>query len=129
MAIPEVAGPVRPGTVRRSLLVSDQPALVRMAAGLDFLLGYPYGCTEQRISRAGQSDSPAVQELSRELWEGLIIRLYQGNEIYGGLQRRRDRQSASSRRSRVARRTGFGSSSTEKPKRSRSDRSLRLAGW
>jgi len=42
----------RPGTVRRSLLVSDQPALVRMAAGLDFLRRYPYGCTEQKLSRA-----------------------------------------------------------------------------
>ncbi|HVT57480.1 MAG TPA: MG2 domain-containing protein [Thermoanaerobaculia bacterium] len=48
-ALPEAA---RPGSVRRALLVSDQPALVRMAAGLDFLLGYPYGCTEQRLSRA-----------------------------------------------------------------------------
>jgi|GEM_PF-272602 len=48
-ALPEAA---RPGSVRRSVLVSDQPALVRMAAGLDFLLAYPYGCTEQRLSRA-----------------------------------------------------------------------------
>lgn len=48
-AIPEAA---RPGTVRRTVLVSDQPALVRMAAGLDFLLNYPYGCTEQRVSLA-----------------------------------------------------------------------------
>jgi uncharacterized protein YfaS (alpha-2-macroglobulin family) len=38
--------------VRRSILVSDQAALVRMAAGLDFLNEYPYGCTEQRLSRA-----------------------------------------------------------------------------
>ena len=42
----------RPGTVRRELLVSSQPELVRMAAGLDFLLRYPYGCTEQQLSRA-----------------------------------------------------------------------------
>ncbi len=52
VAIPPVAEPARPGTVRRSLLVSDQPGLVRMAAGLDFLLAYPYDCTEQRISRS-----------------------------------------------------------------------------
>ena len=39
--IPEVAEPVRAGTLRRSLLASDQPALVRMAAGLSFLLEYP----------------------------------------------------------------------------------------
>jgi uncharacterized protein YfaS (alpha-2-macroglobulin family) len=44
--------PARPGTARRRLLVSDQAALVKMAAGLDFLMGYPYGCTEQRISEA-----------------------------------------------------------------------------
>jgi hypothetical protein len=48
-ALPEAA---RPGSVRRSVVASDQPALVRMAAGLDFLLAYPYGCTEQRLSRA-----------------------------------------------------------------------------
>ncbi len=240
VAIPEVDEPARNGTVRRTVLVSDQPALVRMAAGLDFLLNYPYGCTEQRISRAraqvalkkfrdllgqadpgendealergvrqtqewiasvvdsnglvaywpggggyvsltawvlqflveaeeagfpvdeelkevflrsleqalrsdyshfidgesyaertwalsaltsagsfnsayaaelsrqsqylaleglsqvllsygraGQADAPTVQELTQELWDGLIVRLYQGNEIYGGLQNRR----------------------------------------
>src|SRR5262249_8830271 len=49
---PAVPEPARPGTVRRTLLVSDQPALLRMAAGLTFLQEYPYGCTEQRISRA-----------------------------------------------------------------------------
>ncbi len=50
--LPDVEEPARPGTVRRSVLVSDQPALVRMAAGLDFLHRYPYGCTEQRLSLA-----------------------------------------------------------------------------
>lgn len=50
--LPAVAEPVRAGSLRRSLLVSDQPALVRMAAGLEFLMDYPHGCTEQRISRA-----------------------------------------------------------------------------
>jgi uncharacterized protein YfaS (alpha-2-macroglobulin family) len=55
LALPAPSEEARPGTVRRRLLVSDQPGLVRMAAGLDFLLAYPYGCTEQRIaaSRAG----------------------------------------------------------------------------
>ncbi len=50
--LPAIAEPVRPGSLRRSLLVSDQPALVRMAAGLEFLMDYPHGCTEQRVSRA-----------------------------------------------------------------------------
>src|SRR5262249_40110133 len=50
--IPEAA---RPGTVKRSILVSDQEALLRMASGLNFLLAYPYGCTEQKVSRARAS--------------------------------------------------------------------------
>ncbi len=52
VALPAVHGTARPGTVLRRTLVSDQPALVRMAAGLSFLLEYPYGCTEQRMSLA-----------------------------------------------------------------------------
>ncbi|MBV8200284.1 MAG: alpha-2-macroglobulin, partial [Acidobacteria bacterium] len=52
LEVPALPEPARPGSVRRSVLISDQPALVRMAAGLDFLLDYPYGCTEQRLSRA-----------------------------------------------------------------------------
>src|SRR5206468_620801 len=52
VALPAVPEAARPGTVRRTVLVSDQPALLRMAAGLDFFQGYPYGCTEQRLSRA-----------------------------------------------------------------------------
>ena len=52
LALPPVSEPARPGTVRRSILVSSEPGIVSMAGGLDFLLGYPYGCTEQRISAA-----------------------------------------------------------------------------
>lgn len=48
----EVAEAVRAGSLRRSLVASDQPALVRMAAGLSFLMSYPHGCTEQRVSKA-----------------------------------------------------------------------------
>jgi hypothetical protein len=50
--IPPIAEKTRPGSVQRSVLISDQPGLVRLAAGLDFLLEYPYGCTEQQLSRA-----------------------------------------------------------------------------
>jgi uncharacterized protein YfaS (alpha-2-macroglobulin family) len=52
VALPEVTDRPRPGTVHRTVLLSNQPALVRMAAGLNFLVHYPYGCTEQRLSRA-----------------------------------------------------------------------------
>jgi alpha-2-macroglobulin len=52
MPIPAIAEKARPGSVRRSMLISDQAGLVRMAAGMEFLLEYPYGCTEQQISRA-----------------------------------------------------------------------------
>jgi len=50
--LPAVDGTPRAGSVRRSVLIATEPALVRMAAGLDFLHAYPYGCTEQRLSRA-----------------------------------------------------------------------------
>lgn len=52
LEMPEIMEEARKGTLKRSLLVSKQPALVRMAAGLDYLMEYPHGCTEQLISRA-----------------------------------------------------------------------------
>jgi uncharacterized protein YfaS (alpha-2-macroglobulin family) len=50
--VPAITDPVRSGTLSRSVLLSSQPGLLRMAAGLDYLQAYPYGCTEQRISLA-----------------------------------------------------------------------------
>lgn len=50
--LPAVPADARPGTVSREVMVSDQPALVRLAAGMASLQSYPYGCTEQRISKA-----------------------------------------------------------------------------
>ena len=52
LSIPALTDRPRTGTLKRAVLVSNQPALIRMAAGLDFLMGYPYGCTEQQVSRA-----------------------------------------------------------------------------
>ncbi len=52
LVLPEISEKTRPGTLRREVLVASEPELVRMAAGLDFLLAYPYGCTEQQVSRA-----------------------------------------------------------------------------
>ncbi len=50
--LPDLPEKARAGTVKRSVLISDQPGLIQMASGLRFLLEYPYGCTEQRISTA-----------------------------------------------------------------------------
>ncbi len=52
LALPAIADAARPGTIRRQLLVSNEPELVRLFAGLDYLREYPYGCTEQRVSRS-----------------------------------------------------------------------------
>ncbi len=51
-SIPAIEEEIRPQSLERSALFSDQPALLRMAAGLSYLMDYPFGCTEQRISRA-----------------------------------------------------------------------------
>jgi uncharacterized protein YfaS (alpha-2-macroglobulin family) len=48
--LPEPTEPAREGSLKRKLLVSTEPGLVRLSAGLDFLLSYPYGCTEQRLA-------------------------------------------------------------------------------
>jgi uncharacterized protein YfaS (alpha-2-macroglobulin family) len=50
--LPAVTEAYRPGTLRRSLTVTAEPALLRLAAGLDYLREYPFGCTEQRVSAA-----------------------------------------------------------------------------
>jgi uncharacterized protein YfaS (alpha-2-macroglobulin family) len=52
LVIEAVKEAARPGTLTRSVLLSDQPGLIKMAAGLDFFMNYPYGCTEQQMSRA-----------------------------------------------------------------------------
>jgi alpha-2-macroglobulin len=39
------------GSFNRDLIVTHQPALLKMIAGLNYLALYPYGCTEQRISK------------------------------------------------------------------------------
>jgi uncharacterized protein YfaS (alpha-2-macroglobulin family) len=52
LSLPAVDQPIRPGTLKRTILVSSQPGLVRLAAGLNYLREYPFGCTEQRVSAA-----------------------------------------------------------------------------
>ncbi len=39
------------GTLTRTLLLSSEPALPQLAAGLRALLDYPHGCAEQRLSQ------------------------------------------------------------------------------
>ncbi len=53
LTIPALADTARPGTYERSVIVAADPLLVRIVGGLQYLLEYPYGCTEQRISLAG----------------------------------------------------------------------------
>jgi len=43
---------MRPGTYARSLTLATDPVVVRMMTALNYLLEYPYGCTEQRIALA-----------------------------------------------------------------------------
>ena len=51
IAFPSLEDEARPGTVRQSVLLTYQPALVKMLSGLGYLARYPYNCTEQRISQ------------------------------------------------------------------------------
>ena len=51
IACPSLEEEARPETVRQSVLLTYQPALVKMLSGLDYLARYPYFCTEQRISQ------------------------------------------------------------------------------
>lgn len=51
LALLEPEEPARPGTLSRELLLTSQPALIKMLAALDFNNNYPHACTEQRVSR------------------------------------------------------------------------------
>ena len=45
----------RAGSFQRAVTLAADPTIVRLVAGLQALVEYPYGCTEQRIARAGAS--------------------------------------------------------------------------
>ena len=51
ISFPSLEEEPRPGTVHQSVMLTYQPALVKMLSGLDYLARYQYGCTEQRISQ------------------------------------------------------------------------------
>ncbi|MGD9656414.1 MAG: MG2 domain-containing protein [Methylocystis sp.] len=44
--------PSRPGGFSRETIVAADPSIVKLVAGLNALVEYPYGCTEQRLSLA-----------------------------------------------------------------------------
>ncbi len=51
-SLPAIADKLRAGSLRRAVTVATDPAVVRLVAGLNYLVEYPYGCTDQRISLA-----------------------------------------------------------------------------
>jgi uncharacterized protein YfaS (alpha-2-macroglobulin family) len=51
-SLPAITEPYRAGTLRRRLTLAAEPALVRLAASLDYLREYQFACTEQRVSEA-----------------------------------------------------------------------------
>src|SRR5262249_49359794 len=50
--LPVLAETPRPGSYRQTITLAADPALVRLVAGLNYLVAYPFGCTEQRIALA-----------------------------------------------------------------------------
>jgi alpha-2-macroglobulin len=50
--LPPPPSDVRPGSYSASLAVATDPALARALGALDYLVAYPFGCTEQRIALA-----------------------------------------------------------------------------
>ncbi len=51
-SLPAIATDLRPGSLQRAVTLASDPLAVRLVAGLNYLVEYPYGCTEQRISLA-----------------------------------------------------------------------------
>lgn len=64
----------RPGSFRREITLAGDPALVKLVAGLNALVEYPYGCTEQRLAlaRSALAFKPFAPILSAAGLEGRI---------------------------------------------------------
>ena len=43
--------PARAGTATQTFVLSNQPGILELASGLDYLSAYPHGCLEQRMSQ------------------------------------------------------------------------------
>ncbi len=65
LKLPALPAGAAPGSTRRVLLLAPQEEVIRLAAGLNFLHSYPYGCTEQRLaaSRAFVAHGALLQAL------------------------------------------------------------------
>ena len=50
--LPAVSDGIRPESFSRRIVLAGDPAVVKLIAGLNALVEYPYGCTEQRLSLA-----------------------------------------------------------------------------
>jgi alpha-2-macroglobulin len=62
LTIAALPGKARPNTLSRQVLLSDQMAILKAVAGMTALVRYPYGCTEQQVSRV----YPAIAY--RDIW-------------------------------------------------------------
>ena len=84
-ALPAMVDPARPGSLRRELLIA--PAnLLPLAEGLDALVRYPFGCSEQRISVA-RADIAALglgAALGGGLNAGQVSTVVQGTQAWLG---------------------------------------------
>ncbi|MBF0226921.1 MAG: hypothetical protein HQK76_15860 [Desulfobacterales bacterium] len=73
--IPVISEEAREGSLKRNIFISNQPALIKMAAGIDYFMDYPHGCTEQRISAA------RVRIASKKFKNLLDMQYYNESEI------------------------------------------------
>jgi uncharacterized protein YfaS (alpha-2-macroglobulin family) len=69
-----LADPLRPASFSRKVTLASDPAVVKLIAGLNALVEYPYGCTEQRVSlaRAGLALKPFSPILAAAGLEGRV---------------------------------------------------------
>jgi uncharacterized protein YfaS (alpha-2-macroglobulin family) len=81
--LPAPPDDVRPGSYSGSLAVATDPALVRALGAIDYLLAYPFGCTEQRIALAS-SELALLPFAPIAGAEGLPQRV--GSDVAGALQ-------------------------------------------